>query len=426
MRHVKKSMPVFMRHGTNQAVAHAEEGEEDADDDDADDSSEDSDDSSDTEDTVPADGDTSPEPQGSINESIDECAEHSEGETTDYFDACDTHTPGPLEDSTAQGPSGLVTPRASGQIPALVCETSALGIQIPSASRPSTISSSSPWTLVDHTPGADRAANGHPSRIDYFSHPVAAARQAFKSPHRTPRVAELLSLASPSRVNASTPRATPNPPLTTDTIAERRARASTAHRDPNGESPRPTLYHQVSQSMMNLSSPPPALGMVLSELDVIRSPLCSPLEGKSTIPATPATPGPPPTPLIRRNSMPTMIKHPPNYKDLFPSVPREEEGKEKLPTYSCGIHIEGMMPRKMEFSAPGVLAKDRGWKKQYIVLHGTTLSVYKNDVRKFPVGGKVKGKKYEGVVTESEVDLSSPTGKLCASWKCFVRYRPRV
>ncbi|KAB5588246.1 PH domain containing protein [Ceratobasidium theobromae] len=158
----------------------------------------------------------------------------------------------------------------------------------------------------------------------------------------------------------ATPRATPNPPLTTDTIAKRCAQASTVHCDPNGESPQPTLYHQVSQSMMNLSSPPPALGVVLSKLDVIRSPLC-----------------PLPAPLVRHNSMPTM-------------VPREEEGKEKLLMYSCGIHIEGMVPRKMEFNALGVLAKDRGEKKQYIALHGTTLSVYKNDVRKFPIRGKVK------------------------------------
>ncbi|KAJ1311420.1 hypothetical protein OPQ81_009910 [Rhizoctonia solani] len=64
----------------------------------------------------------------------------------------------------------------------------------------------------------------------------------------------------------------------------------------------------------------------------------------------------------------------------------------------------------MEFSAPGVLAKDRSWKKQYIVVHGTSLLVYKNDIRRVPIGGKVKGKeKYEGVVTEDEVDLNSPT-----------------
>lgn len=35
-------------------------------------------------------------------------------------------------------------------------------------------------------------------------------------------------------------------------------------------------------------------------------------------------------------------------------APREEEGKEKLPRYSCAIHLEGYMPRKLEFTAPSV------------------------------------------------------------------------
>lgn len=46
-------------------------------------------------------------------------------------------------------------------------------------------------------------------------------------------------------------------------------------------------------------------------------------------------------------------------------VPRDEEGKEGLPKYSCNVHIEGYLPRKMEFSSPGVQAKDRAWKRQY-------------------------------------------------------------
>ncbi|KAA1129792.1 hypothetical protein PGTUg99_003213 [Puccinia graminis f. sp. tritici] len=49
-------------------------------------------------------------------------------------------------------------------------------------------------------------------------------------------------------------------------------------------------------------------------------------------------------------------------------LPREEEGREKLPSYSCAIHLEGWMPRKMEFKSPGVQAKDRAWKRQYLQL----------------------------------------------------------
>ncbi|GAA5899881.1 hypothetical protein JCM5296_006205 [Sporobolomyces johnsonii] len=72
-----------------------------------------------------------------------------------------------------------------------------------------------------------------------------------------------------------------------------------------------------------------------------------------------------------------------------PVQPREEEGKEGLPAYTCAIHIEGFMPRKMEFTAPGVQAKDRAWKRQYIVLHGTSIKVYKYDLRTHPIPGEV-------------------------------------
>ncbi|PLW20586.1 hypothetical protein PCANC_06063 [Puccinia coronata f. sp. avenae] len=60
-------------------------------------------------------------------------------------------------------------------------------------------------------------------------------------------------------------------------------------------------------------------------------------------------------------------------------VPREEEGREKLPKYSCAIHLEGWMPRKMEFKSPGIQAKDRAWKRQYVIVHGTMIRVYRSD-----------------------------------------------
>ncbi|SNX84983.1 uncharacterized protein MEPE_03692 [Melanopsichium pennsylvanicum] len=89
----------------------------------------------------------------------------------------------------------------------------------------------------------------------------------------------------------------------------------------------------------------------------------------------------------RRRSMFEIRQEPPPYSIVHnrpegPQIilPREEEGKEKLPTYCCGVHIEGYLPRKMEFSAPGVQAKDRSWRRQYLILHGTSLRVYKNDL----------------------------------------------
>ena len=39
----------------------------------------------------------------------------------------------------------------------------------------------------------------------------------------------------------------------------------------------------------------------------------------------------------------------------------------------------------MEFSAPGIQARDRSWKRLYFVLHGTSLRVFKHDVHKIPL-----------------------------------------
>ncbi|KAF8310945.1 hypothetical protein DL93DRAFT_1550479 [Clavulina sp. PMI_390] len=82
---------------------------------------------------------------------------------------------------------------------------------------------------------------------------------------------------------------------------------------------------------------------------------------------------------------------PPSYRALFSARPRDDEGRERLPPYSCSVHIEGVLTRKMEFSRPGVQAKDRAWKKFYFVLNGTGLRVYKLDPRRFPVKGVENG-----------------------------------
>lgn len=100
----------------------------------------------------------------------------------------------------------------------------------------------------------------------------------------------------------------------------------------------------------------------------------------------------------RRNSMPEMRIDPPVYQiddDFFiqyrknAPIPmaREDEGSEALPAYSCDVHIEGWVPRKMEFLKPGVQAKDRRWKRQYVILHGTSIKIYRADPRTKAVQG---------------------------------------
>ncbi|GAA5999099.1 hypothetical protein JCM5350_005471, partial [Sporobolomyces pararoseus] len=148
-------------------------------------------------------------------------------------------------------------------------------------------------------------------------------------------------------------------------------------------------------------------------------PLLPPIEIPQTpgAPATPKTPASPTSPistsptqarlsarpttgnnrLHRPRSMYELRDAPPAYTSIARQPgfgprqdvqPREEEGKEGLPQYTCSIHIEGFMPRKMEFTSPGVQAKDRAWKRQYIVLHGTSIKVYKYDLRTHPIPGE--------------------------------------
>ena len=88
----------------------------------------------------------------------------------------------------------------------------------------------------------------------------------------------------------------------------------------------------------------------------------------------------------RMHSMPSFrpSSRPPPYATfppLFRSknaiiMPREDEGRERLPPYTNSIYLSAMMPRKMEFTAPGVQAKDRKWRRVLCVLEGTVFKIH--------------------------------------------------
>ncbi|KAF8800588.1 hypothetical protein BYT27DRAFT_7199720 [Phlegmacium glaucopus] len=124
-------------------------------------------------------------------------------------------------------------------------------------------------------------------------------------------------------------------------------------------------------------------------------------------------------PLRRRLSMPTFnaaSTAPPPYPDLFPKQtygvkltqiqPRDDEGREKLPSYSNSIHLKAIMPRKLEFSQPGVQAKDRKWKKVLCVLDGTALKIYKPPGVS-GIGGWWESKVGSGDIADSVTTTSS-------------------
>ena len=70
------------------------------------------------------------------------------------------------------------------------------------------------------------------------------------------------------------------------------------------------------------------------------------------------------------------IPEPPSYEDpshpwvfVFPTsvanrtiLPREEEGHEMLPGYSCDINKLNFIHIKCEFSQPGIRSRDRSWR----------------------------------------------------------------
>lgn len=96
-----------------------------------------------------------------------------------------------------------------------------------------------------------------------------------------------------------------------------------------------------------------------------------------------------PHPLRKRRSMPVFheASAPPPYPTFAPHPsarfakhtiqPRDDEGREVLPPYSNAIYLKAILPRKMEFTAPGLQAKDRKWRRVLCVLEGTMLKVFK-------------------------------------------------
>jgi len=141
-------------------------------------------------------------------------------------------------------------------------------------------------------------------------------------------------------------------------------------------STRPSLYHQASQSMVNLSTPRDISADLTrgSGADVAPShapnlatiPSSEAVPTRITIPTGPFSPNaewakPPPTPAVgmtssffggdklkRRRSADDMTAIPPMYEPPFPGTviprPRDEEGREKLPEYWCAVSLDKLSP----------------------------------------------------------------------------------
>ncbi|KAF7973160.1 hypothetical protein HWV62_15945 [Athelia sp. TMB] len=170
---------------------------------------------------------------------------------------------------------------------------------------------------------------------------------------------------------------------------------------PRATAPRPAMYHQVSRSMVNILSP--KVEPVPEPASAVEPLVGGKGKGKAPEPPAPAPdyePASPTSPLRRQRSMPlfTTAAAPPPYpsfapfapfpppphpqRSVFAIQPREDEGRERLPPYSNAIHLRAVLPRKMEFAAPGVQARDRKWRRALCELEGTAFRVYR-----VPAGG---------------------------------------
>lgn len=152
---------------------------------------------------------------------------------------------------------------------------------------------------------------------------------------------------------------------------------------------RPGLYHHASKSMVDLTPYSRKTEKMKEELaERNRTPLVesSIPEGSSQDGHAEAHLGASANPQLRRQrSLPTYspASVPPPYpaflghQPIHNIQPREEEGNEKLPPYSNSLLLVAMMPRKMEFVAPGQQARERKWRRVIVVLEGTALRVYR-------------------------------------------------
>jgi hypothetical protein len=95
------------------------------------------------------------------------------------------------------------------------------------------------------------------------------------------------------------------------------------------------------------------------------------LRRRRSMPSFIAISDPPPYPAFERRT------HPHGLPAQLYIQPRDDEGQERLPAYSNSIYLKSVVPRKMEFVAAGVQAKDRKWRRVVCVLEGTALRVYR-------------------------------------------------
>ncbi|KAF8273468.1 hypothetical protein EI94DRAFT_1235323 [Lactarius quietus] len=328
---------------------------------------------------LPREGTEDPDPAEHDNASLDDLDEEEEG-TGDEDDEAEADVEAAVTehpDTLSEDGESVSSPRSS-----VILQTSHQGIF------PTVEVSPLDMSFLDNNNGPthrrDDKTPENSQKKDYFSFslpdpgpsrsPLHKARQ-FHAAWASTRTSPVLHTSTPSpnmlaAAIAPTPRVLPTP--STPTLDAR-----------------PSMYHQGSRSMVDVSQ---ILKNEQRNSEVVVKTPKSPLRSPTAEPDTTSISAPNDDPetvlgpsLRRRLSMPTFgpSSSPPPYPQFRfgesgPAIqPRDEEGCERLPRYTNDIYLRAIMLRKMEFTSPGVQARDRKWRRTLCVLEGTAFRVYK-------------------------------------------------
>ena len=313
---------------------------------------------------LPMQGSDDQEPAEHDNADLDDLDEEDEGVADGDEDAEEESPEAELPDTASEDGESTSGPHSSGasesragNLPAIV--VSPLDMSFLDANKSGTVRQD------DKTPKGDQG--------DYFS-------------SRTPESNYIRSTDSRQLPSARS-TTTPTLPASTPTFSVLTpAQATSARALLSPTTPRSGMYHQASRSMSDMAeiirqhqtpevvtktpksplhAPVPEADIAVSDTEEPDSQLGPSLRRRLSMPTFGPSTAPPPYPEFR-------------FGERGPTIlPRDEEGCEHLPHYTNDIYLRAIMPRKMEFSAPGVQARDRKWRRVLCILEGTAFRVYR-------------------------------------------------
>ena len=317
---------------------------------------------------LPMQGSDDQEPAEHDNADLDDLDEEDEGVADGDEDAEEGTPEAELLDTASEDGESTSGPHSSGasesrpgNLPAII--VTPLDMSFLDANKRGTIRQD------DKTPKGDQ--------VDYFNSKIPRSNYIQSTDSRQ------LPSARPSATTPTVPASTPTFSVLTPAWATSGSRALLSP-----TTPRSGMYHQATRSMSDMAEilrqhHTPEMAAKTPKSPFYVTPSARPILRYWARRSRTSQLGPS---IRRRLSMPTFgpSTAPPPYPEFrfgergLIIQPRDEEGCECLPRYTNDIYLRAIMPRKMEFSAPGVQARDRKVAAHTLAfLEGTAFRVYR-------------------------------------------------